>query len=96
MLYATIEVGINYNGNRQGSGEFSWVCVVCGSQPINNQFCGWTSLSDFYYDCKTPFSITIRNLKTKKGLLLTGPGSYMTHLGPHSEVKLREIEREEE
>lgn len=30
----------------------------------------------------------------KKGLLLIGPGNYMAHLGPHSEVTGRERERE--
>ena len=30
------------------------VCVVCQSQPINNQCCSWTSPCGSSYDCKMP------------------------------------------
>ena len=41
-----------------------------------------------------PSAITIRKLwKKKKGLLLTGRGNYMTHLGPHSKVASRKKAR---
>ena len=33
-----------------------------------------------------PSAITIRKLWENKGLLLTGPGRYTAHLGPHSKV----------
>lgn len=38
-------------------------------------------------------AITIRNFDKKKGLLFTGPGNYMSHFGPHSEVAGRERKR---
>ena len=41
-------------------------------QPINNQCCGWTGTSGFYYNCKMLSAINIRKLKGN-GLLLTGP-----------------------
>ena len=66
---------------------------VCRSLPVSNQCCGWSSPCGSYYDCKTPFSNnyqeTLGKKKKKKGLLLTGPGNYMTHLGPHSKVASR-------
>ena len=41
-------------------------------QPIDNQCCGWTWTSCFYYNCKMISAINIRKLK-RNVLLLTGP-----------------------
>lgn len=33
-----------------------WMIVLCQSQPIDNQYCGWIGPCDPYYGCNTPSS----------------------------------------
>ena len=54
-----------------------WTIVLCQSQSIDNQYCGWIGPCDSYYGCNTPSAITIRKLKKTKCLLTTGLGNYM-------------------
>lgn len=42
------------------------VMVLCQSEPIDSQNCGWTGPSGSYYDCKTSWAITIMKPWTKK------------------------------
>ena len=48
------------------SAGLSKISVVCRSQPINEQCCGWTSPCGSYHDSKMPFSRTIGKLWKKK------------------------------
>lgn len=58
--------------------------VLCWSQPINNQCCGWHKRHDFIRISKMPSVITIRKFWRKK--LITSPGNYKAHLRAHSKV----------
>ena len=53
---------------------------------FRKQHCGWTGPCGSYYDRKMPLDTLIRQLWSRQGLLLTGPGGYMTCPGPHSEA----------
>ena len=72
------------------------IAVVCWSQPVNNQHCGWTGPCGSHYDCKTPLSTNYWETGKNKGLLLTGRGNYTAHLVPHCEVRGRERQRDGE
>lgn len=57
------------------------LAVLCPSQPINNQCCGWTGPCGSSYNCKMPLSNNHQGaLKKNKCLLLTGPVNYIVHL----------------
>lgn len=64
--------------------------VLCCSQPIKKQCCGWTSLCDSPCNYKMPFSSNYQETEKNKGFFLAGPGNYTAYLGPHSEVLDRE------
>lgn len=65
--------------------------TVCWSQPVDNQYFGWTSPCGSY-DWRHPSATTIRKFWKKKtwGLRLIRSGNDTSHLGPHSKVKGRD------
>ena len=71
----------------------TYMCVLCQSQPINNQCCGWIGPCDYCYNGKIPFNINHQETLEKQRLI-----TYMTwklhsvHLESHSEVARRERE----
>ena len=67
--------------------------VLCWSQAIDNQGCGWMDLCGSYNNCKMCSAITHQETLKEIGLLLTGPGNLMVHLGSHSKVMDRDREQ---
>ena len=59
------------------------------AQATDTQCHGWTGPCGSWYRRKTPSAITIRKLSGENDSLLAGPGNYMAHGRPHSEVPWR-------
>ena len=51
----------------------TYICVLCQSEPINNQCCGWIGPCDYCYNCQIPLNINHQETLEKQRLI-----TYMT------------------